>query len=123
MTAVGSEEIAVKALKKGAASYVPKKNLERDIAETLSSVISVAQASGNQQRLLECLARTELQFVLGNDPSLVPTLIGHLDERITTLQRDDGHERVRVGVAIHEAIVNAIYHGNLEVSSDLRQED
>jgi CheY-like chemotaxis protein len=123
MTAVGSEEIAVKALKHGAASYVPKRNLERDIAETLSNVISVAGASRNQQRLLECLTRTEVQFVLDNDTSLVTTLIGHLDDRITSLQPNDGNDRVRVGMALHEALVNAIYHGNLEVSSELRQED
>ena len=30
---------------------------------------------------------------------------------------------MRVGVALQEALANALYHGNLEVSSDLRQED
>ena len=30
---------------------------------------------------------------------------------------------MRVGVALQEALTNALYHGNLEVSSDLRQED
>jgi anti-sigma regulatory factor (Ser/Thr protein kinase) len=39
------------------------------------------------------------------------------------LQRYDRTERMRVGMALQEALVNAIYHGNLEVSSDLRQED
>src|SRR5262245_24318377 len=33
MTNFGSEEIAIQALKKGAASYVPKRNLARDLAE------------------------------------------------------------------------------------------
>ena len=28
-----------------------------------------------------------------------------------------------MGVALNEAIANAVYHGNLEVSSDLRQDD
>jgi ABC-type oligopeptide transport system ATPase subunit len=31
--------------------------------------------------------------------------------------------RMRIGVALQEAILNAIDHGNLEVSSDLRQQD
>ena len=35
MTAHGSEDIAIQALQKGAASYVPKKSLARDLAETL----------------------------------------------------------------------------------------
>src|SRR5437870_2590358 len=39
MTAHGSEEIAVEALQKGAASYVPKRNLAKDLSETISSVL------------------------------------------------------------------------------------
>jgi anti-sigma regulatory factor (Ser/Thr protein kinase) len=35
----------------------------------------------------------------------------------------DRTERIRVGIALHETLVNAIQHGNLELSSDLRQED
>ena len=35
----------------------------------------------------------------------------------------DQTERIRVGIALNEALLNAIQHGNLELSSDLRQED
>ena len=31
--------------------------------------------------------------------------------------------RIRVGIALQEALTNALFHGNLEVSSSLRQED
>src|SRR5262249_32366566 len=50
-------------------------------------------------------------------------LIGHLEEVLTRLNLCDATERMRVGVALQEALLNAIYHGNLEVSSELRQED
>src|SRR5258708_1674282 len=43
MTAHGSEEIAVEALKKGAASYVPKRNLAEDLSETIDNVLAVAR--------------------------------------------------------------------------------
>jgi CheY-like chemotaxis protein len=123
MTAVGSEEIAVQALRKGAASYVPKRNLETDIAPTLYDVLSVVQAGRSQLRLMESLTETEMRFVLDNDASLVPALIGHLDQQIAGMQRGDWNERMRTGIALREAILNAIYHGNLEVPSELRQED
>jgi CheY-like chemotaxis protein len=123
MTAVGSEEIATAALQKGAASYVPKRNLQTDIGSTIHNVVSVARAGRNHVRLMECLTHTEMRFVLDNDTALVPALIGHLEQQAACMQRGDQTERVRVGVALHEALVNAIYHGNLEVSSDLRQED
>jgi CheY-like chemotaxis protein/anti-sigma regulatory factor (Ser/Thr protein kinase) len=122
MTAVGSEEIAVQALQRGAASYIPKRILETDIASTLHNVLAVVQAGRDQARLMECLTHTEMRFVLDNNTALVPALIGHLDQQIRCIQRSDTNELMRVGVALHEAILNAIYHGNLEVSSELRQE-
>src|SRR3954465_6645808 len=78
MTALGSEEIAVQALQKGAASYVPKSNLAKDLAETPDSALPVAQGKINEQKLLECLTQTESHFILDNDPTLIPPLIGYL---------------------------------------------
>src|SRR5207253_1772812 len=42
MTAYGSEEIAIEALRIGAASYVPKKNLAQDLTETVRDVLNAA---------------------------------------------------------------------------------
>src|SRR5258708_2213682 len=50
MTAIGSEELAVKALQKGAASYVPKKNLVRDIHDTVANILSVSQGTRHEKR-------------------------------------------------------------------------
>ncbi len=121
MTNYGSEEIAIQALRKGAASYVPKRNLARDLAETLEGVLSAARSGRQQQRLLECLTQTESHFLLDNDPSLIPALIGHLQENLAKMRLCDEIGRIRVSVALQEALVNAIHHGNLEVSSELRE--
>src|SRR5207244_6592288 len=82
MTAHGSEDIALEALRRGAASYVPKDNLARDLSETIENVLSVTSAERNQQRLLECLMRTESQFLMDNDPSLVAPLLGHVRKNL-----------------------------------------
>jgi CheY-like chemotaxis protein len=123
MTAYGSEEIAIEALRKGAASYVPKRNLAQDLTETLDRVLSVAKASRDQQRLLECLTQTESHFLLDNDPALIPPLIGHLQENLARMNLCDEIGRIRVSVALQEALVNAIHHGNLQVTSSLREKD
>jgi CheY-like chemotaxis protein len=123
MTAHGSEDIALQALKKGAASYVPKKRLAQDLAETLEQVLATAKADRHQQRLSECLTRLESNFVLDNDPALIPPLIGHLEDQITRMKLCEPSGLILVGVALHEALTNAIYHGNLEVSSALREKD
>jgi CheY-like chemotaxis protein len=123
MTAHGSEELAVQALQRGAASYVPKRNLSTDLGETIESILGVASAGRSQQRLLECLVHTESNFVLENDPSLIPALIGHLESNLTRMKLCDENGLIRVAVALREALVNAIHHGNLELDSGLREQD
>jgi CheY-like chemotaxis protein len=123
MTALGSEEIAVQALQQGAASYVPKKNLTRDIVPTLENVLSVARAGPHERLMLDCLTQAEFTFLLGNDVSLISPLIGYLEDSVVRMHHCDRTELMRVGVALHEALVNAIQHGNLELNSELRQND
>jgi CheY-like chemotaxis protein/anti-sigma regulatory factor (Ser/Thr protein kinase) len=123
MTAYGSEEVAIEALRIGAASYVPKKNLAQDLTETVRDILNAAQASRSQQRLIECLAQTEAHFLLDNDPSLIPPLLGFLQESLSRMRLCDEIGKIRVSVALQEALYNAIYHGNLEVSSALREQD
>jgi CheY-like chemotaxis protein len=123
MTAHGSEEIAMQALQRGAASYVPKHNLARDLVETAENVLTVASAERNQQRLLECLMRTESQFLLDNDPSLIPPLLGHARENLLRMNLCDETGLIRVTMALSEALTLAIVHGNLEIDPELREQD
>ena len=45
-------------------------------------------------------------------------LVGHLEGDLTRLKLCDETELLQIGVALREALVNAIYHGNLELSSE-----
>jgi CheY-like chemotaxis protein len=123
MTAHGSEEIAVAALQRGAASYVPKRNLASDLPETIANLLDVAKAGRNQQQLLRSLIHTESHFILDNDAALIPSLIGHLENNLKRMQLCDENGLIRVAVALREALVNAIQHGNLEIGSELREKD
>src|SRR5437660_2488461 len=80
MTGHGSEDIAIKALKGGAASYVPKKSLARDLGETVEQVINASRANRDQRRLIQYQTHFEATFVLENDPTLIPPLVGHLED-------------------------------------------
>jgi CheY-like chemotaxis protein/anti-sigma regulatory factor (Ser/Thr protein kinase) len=123
MTAHGSEDIAIQALQKGAASYVPKKCLARDLAETLDQIVSTAQINRNQQRILDSLTHHETHFVLDNDTTLVAPLVGHLEQTLERMRACEPSGMILVGVALHEALTNAILHGNLELDSDIRETD
>lgn len=123
MTAHGSEELAVKALQRGAASYVPKRSLAHDLVGTVENVLELARARSASRRVVECLDRIESIFVIDNDVSTIPLIVGHLETDLTRLGLVDETGLIQIGVALREALVNAICHGNLELSSELREID
>jgi CheY-like chemotaxis protein len=122
MTAQGSEDIAVKALQGGAASYVSKRALEQDLTDTLERVLHAAKVDRRKQGLLECVRDLDCTFVLENDAAMVPLLVTHLQEYMVRMKLCEPKGRLRLGIALEEAILNGIYHGNLELSSALRQD-
>lgn len=123
MTAHGSEDIAIQALQRGAASYVPKKSLARELAETIDQVMSLAQSNTNRQRVVESLSRQEIEFVLDNDVALIPPLVSFLEDCLLKMKLCEQAGLILLGVALHEALTNSIYHGNLELSSSLKEQD
>jgi DNA-binding NarL/FixJ family response regulator/anti-sigma regulatory factor (Ser/Thr protein kinase) len=123
VTAHGSEEVAMQALRAGAANYIPKNRLARDLASTLRQVLAISAMTLERRRILCCMVRRESAFILENDPDLLTPLLKLIREEIEGMGIWDPPDQLRVGVALQEALVNALYHGNLEVSSDLRQED
>ena len=60
ITAIGSEQIAIQALRSGAASYVPKNSLYLKLAETVQQVLSVARKSRGRVRLMRRLVEQEI---------------------------------------------------------------
>jgi CheY-like chemotaxis protein/anti-sigma regulatory factor (Ser/Thr protein kinase) len=123
MTAFGSEEIAALALQKGAASYVPKRYLDDDILPTVTNVLAVAHGNRQYDQVLRYLAETESRYALENDVALIAPLIGQFEQELTRLRLCDQTGLIRVCVALREALVNAMEHGNLEVSSATREKD
>lgn len=123
MTARGSEAIASEALKHGAASYVRKTDIPTALVPTLQRILKLIEADRANRRLGALIAASDIEYVLGNDDSLVPLLIARLQEDMRCLSLCDDNGLVQVATALDEALVNAIIHGNLEVSSDLRSVD
>jgi len=119
-TAVGSEEIAAEALRKGAASYVPKQFLA-DLIPTLHRLLAVTQADRANTLLADCATYSEVRYTLTNDETLVVPLVAQIRRMIERFGIRDGSGALRVAMAFNEALQNAIVHGNLEVTSRLRE--
>ena len=59
--------------------------------------------------------------MLENDPALGPPLVSQFREDLIEMGLCDLTGATRAGIALEEALLNAVYHGNLEVSSELRE--
>lgn len=121
VTSQGSEETAVQALHEGAASYVPKHRLADTLLETVRGVLAVSSKRRRHLRLLRRMRKLEYTVVLDNDPTLVSPLVEYVQDGVMQMRLCDEAECTRIGVAVREALLNALYHGNLEVGSELRE--
>lgn len=121
MTAQGSEETAAEALLAGASSYVPKGNMLTVLTETVQSVLSAAASQQAYREILRRVAFSQTEFHIETDLSVIRSLLQYLRQIISTAKGIPESEHVRIGVALEEAILNAYYHGNLELSSRLRE--
>lgn len=123
MTSKGSEDTAFRALRAGAASYVPKAKLCDELLDTLQGILRPLTEERNQTRLLEHLSDSGERFTLPNETSLISSLVGYLQRRVTRMGICNEADQVRIGIALEEALVNALFHGNLEISSEVREQD
>lgn len=122
ITAYGSETLATEALKRGASSYVPKSQLAEKLLDTMEEVLALASADRTYERLIHCLAKTEFTFLLQNDPALIDPLVHLVQQMVAGMELADFTGRLRIGVALRQALLNALFHGNLEISKEQMEE-
>lgn len=122
MTARGNEEIASEALKRGAAGYVSKNRLETDLAHTVHNLLNIAASRADFEHVMGRMSNVEFSLTMDNDWKRVNTFVKFFQDGVAHMGLFDQTDRVRLGVALTEALLNAILHGNLGVSSELREQ-
>ena len=118
MTAYGSEMLAVEALERGAATYVPKSQLAERLPGTVEEILALARADRSYSRLIDCMTRNEFTFLLDNDVELIDTLVDLVQHMVVSVGFCDFNGRLQIGVALKEALTNALYCGNFEIGVD-----
>lgn len=118
VTSRGSDDIAVEALRLGATHYSSKTKLNKDLYDTAKQVLEFSKRLHKARSLEE--QKDIFNFVLENDTQMISPMIAMLESYLPDWTEAD---RLRIGMAINEAVSNAIYHGNLEVASELKEED
>jgi anti-sigma regulatory factor (Ser/Thr protein kinase) len=98
-------------------------HLAHQYGSELSEAVLELTDNRDRSRINKLVASMDLRFEIDNDVSLVPPLICHLLEQITLLDLLDDSSLSPMSIALSESLSNAINHGNLEMDSELRQED
>ena len=115
-TGQGSESLAVEALNAGAASYVPKSALAESLADTVDQILEYSRKDRSMEQLMSCTTNCRHQFKIANNPRLIPSVLDFLRDSMVSLKLGDATQVRHASVALEEALANAMYHGNLELS-------
>lgn len=118
----GTVDQVVGALHAGAAGFIHTNRLDIELVDHITRVLNAAKRNKTQARLLGCMTQSTSHFELENDPALLPALLVRFQASAAMFGVCDEGDRSRIGMALEEALSNALYHGNLEVPSELRRD-
>jgi CheY-like chemotaxis protein/anti-sigma regulatory factor (Ser/Thr protein kinase) len=123
MTGYGTEEVAFKAARSGARAYVPKPSLAKLLPGMVNQLLTLCQEKRELNRFLKTISDTDSTFVVeDNDTTVIPHLLEYAAACLRNAQIcEEGGEELTC-LALEEALRNAVHHGNLELSSKLREE-
>jgi len=122
ITAHGSESLAIEALEQGAASYVPKSQLNARLVKSVDEVISLSTSAKSSKQLLGSLRKADFSFELDNDSTVFDHLVEVVQDMLAGVGLCDFTERLQVQLALKEALLNALFHGNLEMDAEHLEE-
>ena len=108
ITAYGSEELSVEALKVGAAAFLPKSEIQAELRGIVNHVLELMDTDYSYKDLIDRLDYHELKFTLENDPKLIGPLVNLLQQMAAGVQVYDDVTRARVGMALERDIIRAV---------------
>jgi CheY-like chemotaxis protein/anti-sigma regulatory factor (Ser/Thr protein kinase) len=123
MTAPYGVSVALEAVRKGAVNHFPRDLLDTEPAAVLETLRAAAHSHRRRRQATARLTNLYFEFSLENDRAQVPAVVGRLAEACLETGLCDRLAATRVAVALEECLANAIIHGNLEVSSQVRLGD
>lgn len=106
----------------GAVGDISRWTKEESLLRTLRCVSGLSIHSNDAHfDLRGAWIKTTAEFVLEGVPSTLAAVVTFVRETLQLLRFSDQGTIIRTCVALTESLDNALYHGNLELSSDLRQ--
>ncbi|TWT61199.1 ATP-binding response regulator [Rubinisphaera italica] len=121
VTGNGNETSVVEALQRGAANYISKFNVRDHLYKTVDSVVQTIGQRKLKSKLLGSIVELKLRYCIHNDIRLISPFIEELKSNLSSRTELSTTTITRILISAEEALMNSIVHGNLEISSEIRE--
>jgi len=113
-------DAVIEQLHLGAMSYVPRDAASRRLVETVQTILALSGRNPYRERIREFLRSGAVELHIANDTSVIPLVVGYTQRVLEDYGLIAERDQARLGIALSEAISNAMIHGNLDIASELR---
>jgi CheY-like chemotaxis protein len=120
MTGQASLDFAIRAVRSGASNLFQKPLSIRDLVNSAFHLVDLYRELRLAAVGLRGLVEEHRRFLFRADELDIPGLVGHLTDRLVPLGLALPTNVDVIGMAFHEALVNALEHGCLEMDSSLK---
>jgi DNA-binding response OmpR family regulator len=115
-TGYSSEEMVIEALRAGATDFLKKPFTMRSLDRVIQSALRFSGRAARTEADVVHLIGEEKRMRLPNDPELIT---GAINQLLQNARKVLNREHLReLNVALYEVILNAMEHGNLEISRE-----
>ncbi len=120
MTGQASLDYAIRAMRMGAVNLFQKPLTMRELVKSVFHLVETHRDFRLAQAGLRGLMRETRHFCFHSDEMDIPSVVRHLTDRLVPMGFATQNNLDVIAMAFHEALVNALEHGNLELDSALK---
>jgi DNA-binding response OmpR family regulator len=120
MTGQASLDYAIRAMRMGASNLFQKPLTIRELVNSVFHLVSVHRELRMAEAGLRGLVQETRHFSFRSDELDIPSMVMHLTDRMVPLSFAEPGNLDVIAMAYHEALVNALEHGNLDMDSRLK---
>jgi CheY-like chemotaxis protein/anti-sigma regulatory factor (Ser/Thr protein kinase) len=120
LTGYGRREDVIEALRLGASNFLMKPQEVELVHSIANKILRMRYKERLEQRIFEHFIEEKQVYHIPSDPRFTLPLIDLLTEKINKIGICTHSEFMNIRLALDEALVNAIIHGNLEVPSRVK---
>ena len=122
MTGQASVDYAIRAMRMGAANLFVKPVAIRDLVQSVFHLVDRHRDFRMADDGLRGLVNERRHFLFRSDELDIPSLVHHLTDRLVPMGFASTNNLDVIAMALHEALVNSLEHGNLELESALKSD-